>query len=140
MRDAIPSSSAMRRPSLCECSMQSSTGSPTSSSPSAATSSRFPRSEEHTSELQSLTNLVCRRRASPSFPYPTLFRSVLTGNRLVTVRYATPKPVRAFAEHARRDPELVRDASTVLVRMLDAIIDRLADELESVSGDIEQIS
>ncbi|MFL6755603.1 MAG: magnesium transporter CorA family protein [Sphingomicrobium sp.] len=65
---------------------------------------------------------------------------VLTGNRLVTVRYATPKPVRAFAEHARRDPELVRDASTVLVRMLDAIIDRLADELESVSGDIEQIS
>jgi len=65
---------------------------------------------------------------------------VLTGNRLVTVRYATPKPVRAFAEHARRDPELVRDAPTVLVRMLDAIIDRLADELESVSGDIEQIS
>src|SRR3954467_3062277 len=65
---------------------------------------------------------------------------VLTDNRLVTVRYATPKPVRAFAEHARRDPELVRDAPTVLVRMLDAIIDRLADELESVSGDIEQIS
>jgi magnesium transporter len=65
---------------------------------------------------------------------------VLTDNRLVTVRYATPKPVRAFAEHARRDPELVRDAPTVLVRMLDAIIDRLADELEAVSGDIEQIS
>jgi len=65
---------------------------------------------------------------------------VLTDNRLVTVRYATPKPVRAFAEHARRDPELVRDAPTVLVRMLDAIIDRLADELESVSGEIEDIS
>jgi magnesium transporter len=65
---------------------------------------------------------------------------VLTDNRLVTVRYATPKPVRAFAEHARRDPGLVRDAPTVLVRMLDAIIDRLADELESVSRDIEEIS
>ena len=65
---------------------------------------------------------------------------VLTDNRLVTVRYATPKPVRAFSDHARRDPELVRDASTALIRMLDAIIDRLADELETVSGDIEQIS
>ena len=65
---------------------------------------------------------------------------VLTDNRLVTVRYATPKPIRAFSEHARRDPELVRDAPTVLIRMLDAIIDRLADELETVSGDIEQIS
>ena len=65
---------------------------------------------------------------------------VLTDNRLVTVRYATPKPVRAFADHARRDPALVRDAPTVLVRMLDAIIDRLADELENVSGEIEQIS
>ena len=65
---------------------------------------------------------------------------VLTDNRLVTVRYATPKPVRAFAEHARRDPQLVRDAPTALIRMLDAIIDRLADELENVSGEIEQIS
>jgi len=65
---------------------------------------------------------------------------VLTDNRPVTVRYATPKPVRAFSEHARRDPGLVRDAPTVLVRMLDAIIDRLADELESVSRDIEQLS
>jgi magnesium transporter len=65
---------------------------------------------------------------------------VLTDNRLVTVRYATPKPVRAFSDHARRDPNLVRDAPTALVRMLDAIIDRLADELENVSGDMEQTS
>jgi magnesium transporter len=65
---------------------------------------------------------------------------VLTDNRLVTIRYATPKPVRAFEGHVRRDPDLARDAPTVLVRLVDAIIDRLADELESVSGDIEQIS
>ena len=31
---------------------------------------------------------------------------VVTDSRLVTIRYATPKPVRAFAEHARRDPGL----------------------------------
>jgi magnesium transporter len=73
-------------------------------------------------------------------PTTTPISFVLTDNRLVTVRYATPKPVRVFAEHARRDPSLVKDAPTVLVRMLDAIIDRLADELENVSGEIEEIS
>jgi magnesium transporter len=65
---------------------------------------------------------------------------VLTDNRLVTVRYATPKPLRAFADHALRDATLVKDAQTALVRMLDAIIDRLADELESVSARMEELS
>ena len=65
---------------------------------------------------------------------------MLAGNRLVTVRYATPKPVRAFAEHARRDPELVRDAPTALIRLVDAIVDRLADEIENVSETMEELS
>ena len=73
-------------------------------------------------------------------PRTTPISFVLTDNRLVTVRYATPKPLRAFAEHARRDPSLVKDAPTALVRMLDAIIDRLADELEELSGELERIS
>jgi magnesium transporter len=73
-------------------------------------------------------------------PATTPVGFVLSGNRLVTIRYATPKPVRAFSDHVRREPELARDAVTVLVRMLDAIIDRLADELEHLAGEIERIS
>ena len=46
----------------------------------------------------------------------------------------------AFADHVRREPELARDALTVLVRLLDAIIDRLADELEGSGAEIEAIS
>ena len=65
---------------------------------------------------------------------------VLSDNRLITIRYANPKPVRAFIDHVRREPELARDAATVLVRMLDAIIDRLADELETLSEEMERIS
>jgi magnesium transporter len=65
---------------------------------------------------------------------------VLSDNRLVTIRYATPKPVRAFIDHVRREPDLARDASTVMIRLIDAIIDRLADELENLSGEIEKIS
>ncbi len=65
---------------------------------------------------------------------------VLSGNRLVTIRYVTPKPVLAFIHHVRREPELVRDALTVFLRLLDAIIDRLADELEDAGSEIEKIS
>lgn len=73
-------------------------------------------------------------------PSSTPISFVLTDSRLVTVRYATPKPVRAFADHVRREPDLARDAPTVLVRLLDAIIDRLADELEKVGAEFERIS
>lgn len=65
---------------------------------------------------------------------------VLSADRLVTIRYATPKPIRAFVEHVQREPDLVRDAPTALIRLLDAIIDRLADELESLGGEVERIS
>ena len=73
-------------------------------------------------------------------PSATPMGFVLTRDKLITVRYGMPKPVRAFSDHARREPELVRDAWTVLVRLLDAIIDRLADELEEAGAEIERIS
>ena len=73
-------------------------------------------------------------------PTTTPIGFVLADNRLVTIRYATPKPLRAFIEHVQREPDLVRDAETALVRLLDAIIDRLADELENLSGEMERIS
>jgi magnesium transporter len=73
-------------------------------------------------------------------PASTPIGFVLTDDRLVTIRYATPKSVRAFAEHVRREPGLVRDASVALVGLLDAIIDRLADELESTGADYEDLS
>jgi magnesium transporter len=65
---------------------------------------------------------------------------VLADQRLVTVRYASPKPVRAFSDHARREPAIVSDALTALCGLLDAIVDRLADELEKVGAEIEKIS
>ncbi|HKH27530.1 MAG TPA: magnesium transporter CorA family protein [Sphingomicrobium sp.] len=65
---------------------------------------------------------------------------VLTRDRLVTIRYVTPKPLRVFAGHARRDKSLVQDNLTALHFLLDAIIDRMADELESVGAEIETIS
>ena len=51
-----------------------------------------------------------------------------------------PKPIRTFESHARRDPQLVCDGPTALVRLLDAIIDRLADEIEKVTDTMEALS
>jgi magnesium transporter len=65
---------------------------------------------------------------------------VLTTNRIVTLRYANPKSLRAFTAHVGRDGGLVRDAPTALLRMLDSIVDRLADELELVGSSIEGLS
>jgi magnesium transporter len=73
-------------------------------------------------------------------PTTTPIGFVLANNRLVTIRYATPRPILAFSDHVRREPELARDSTTVLARLLDAIIDRLADELEGIGTEIEQIS
>lgn len=65
---------------------------------------------------------------------------VLTAERIVTLRYAAPKSLRNFISHVGRDPTMVRDAPTALLRMLDSIVDRLADELELVGTSIEGLS
>ncbi len=65
---------------------------------------------------------------------------VLTDDRVVTLRYATPKSLRAFIAHVGRDRDLVRNAPTALFRLLDSIVDRLADELELVGSNIESLS
>ncbi len=77
---------------------------------------------------------------SEGVPATTPLGFVLTDNRLVTVRTRTPKPIAIFSEHVKREPELARDAVTVLVRLLDAFIDRLADELEALGDELETIS
>ena len=65
---------------------------------------------------------------------------ILTETYLVTVRYADPRPFRMLAEHWKREPELATDGGQMFVRLLDAIVDRLADELERSSAEIEKIS
>src|SRR5207302_1683243 len=68
---------------------------------------RSARSEEHTSELQSRENLVCRLLPPPSstlFPYTTLFRSCLPGCRLCRPRRFLRRGLRLWF---RRKPSLV---------------------------------
>lgn len=65
---------------------------------------------------------------------------ILTDRLLVTVRYADPKPFIVFHEHLCAEPEIGSDALSILARLLDTIVDRLADELESTAKQMEDVS
>lgn len=65
---------------------------------------------------------------------------ILTDKCLVSVRYIDPKPFILFAEHIYAELDLEVDPRTMFVRLLDTIIDRLADEFEVAGNEIEAIS
>jgi len=73
-------------------------------------------------------------------PKTTAVTFILSGHRLVTVRYDDPRPF-AIVEHklARACPAKVT-GDDVLMDLLDAIIDRSADILERVGGEVDQVS
>ena len=65
---------------------------------------------------------------------------ILIGQRLVTIRYANPLPFRAFAAQCQRQADPAGSGEAMLIGLLDAIIDRLADVLERVQHDMNQVS
>src|SRR5215475_12535754 len=73
-------------------------------------------------------------------PKTTAVSFILSGHRLVTVRSDDPRPF-AIVEHklARACPAKVT-GDDVLMDLLDAIIDRSADILERVGGEVDQVS
>ena len=65
---------------------------------------------------------------------------ILTDKLLITVRYIDPTPFVLFADHIYAEPDLDWNARSMFVRLLDTIIDRLADEFEVAVNEIETIS
>jgi magnesium transporter len=71
-------------------------------------------------------------------PVSTPVSFVLTKDKLITVRYADPRPFRAFVDRLEREPSLCTSSTMTLIHLLDAIVDRLADVLEVVQSDIDK--
>ena len=65
---------------------------------------------------------------------------VLTQDRLVTIRYHAPRPFKVVPAHANRGAIGCHDGAYVLIALLEAQIDRLADVLERASVDFAKIS
>jgi magnesium transporter len=82
--------------------------------------------------------LMCHSDTMTPKTTPVTF--ILAGHRLVTVRYDAPRPF-AIVEHklGRQCPPKVNGES-VLMDLLDAVIDRAADIQERVGAEIDQIS
>ena len=82
--------------------------------------------------------LMCQ--ADTATPKTTPVTFILSSHRLVTVRYDDPRPF-AIVEHklARACPPKVAGES-VLMDLLDAVIDRAADIQERIGAEVDQIS
>jgi len=65
---------------------------------------------------------------------------VLAPQRLITLRHHAPRPFTTFPQRAQQAPIGCATAQGVLLGLLDAIIDRLADLLERIARDIDGIS
>ena len=65
---------------------------------------------------------------------------VLAGQRLITVRYHEPRAFHTFATRAEKAASGYETGEGVLLALLEAIVDRLADILERAGRDIDRIS
>lgn len=74
-------------------------------------------------------------------PIKTPVTFIVKGPTLVTVRYAEPRPFRAFAVRAQRGGSVsVKTGELVMLGIIEALIDRIADSLERVGNDVDAIS
>lgn len=65
---------------------------------------------------------------------------ILSGRRLVTIRYTEPRAFAGFPARAEKTQLGLKDGQDVLMALLEAVVDRLADILERVGRDIDQLS
>jgi magnesium transporter len=65
---------------------------------------------------------------------------ILAGNRLITVRYAEPRAFTIFAARCNRSEPDLKSGSAVLIGLIETIIDRLADFIERIQGEVDALS
>ncbi|WP_353644936.1 magnesium transporter CorA family protein [Mesorhizobium sp. WSM2239] len=65
---------------------------------------------------------------------------VLSENRLITIRYHEPRAFQTFPMRAEKADTGCTSGETILIALLEAIVDRLADVLERASREVVEIS
>src|SRR6516162_4269800 len=82
--------------------------------------------------------LMCQ--SDTDAPKTTAVTFILAGHRLITVRYDEPRPFTIVGIKLGRvcSPQITGE--TVMMELLDAVIDRAADILERIGADIDQVS
>ena len=73
-------------------------------------------------------------------PQSTQVTFILAGHTLVTNRYTDPLPFRRFTTYAETHPAVCSSTQQLLAGLLEAVINRIADVIERVGADLDQIS
>ncbi|MBY0531662.1 MAG: magnesium transporter CorA family protein [Xanthobacteraceae bacterium] len=73
-------------------------------------------------------------------PGTTAITFIIAGNKLVTVRYDEPKPFSYLAGKLSKACAANTSGPSIMVELLDAIIDRVADILERLAAEVDKVS
>jgi magnesium transporter len=73
-------------------------------------------------------------------PKTTPVTFIISGHRLITVRYDEPRPFMIVGNKLARNCSPTVTGESVLMDLLDAVIDRAADILERIGSEVDQIS
>jgi magnesium transporter len=82
--------------------------------------------------------LMCQSDTASPKTTPVTF--ILTAHKLVTVRYDEPKPFSLISNKLARACAPTVSGETIMMDLLDAVIDRAADILERAGADIDKVS
>ena len=82
--------------------------------------------------------LMCQ--SDSDTPKTTAVTFILSGHRLVTVRYDAPKPFALVENKLARSCSPQITGEMIMVELLDAVIDRCADILERIGADVDTVS
>src|SRR5262245_8432459 len=73
-------------------------------------------------------------------PVSTAVTFILVGQRLVTNRYLDTKPFQQFIAYAEKHPAACLNPLTVLAGLVEAFTERIADVLERIGADLDNLS
>jgi magnesium transporter len=82
--------------------------------------------------------LMCQSDTDTPKTTPVTF--IISGHRLITVRYDEPRPFMIVGNKLARICSPTVTGESVLMDLLDAVIDRAADILERIGSEVDQIS
>src|SRR6267142_2214505 len=82
--------------------------------------------------------LMCQ--SDTASPKTTAVTFILSGHKLVTVRYDEPRPFALISNKLARSCAPTVSGESIMMDLLDAVIDRAADILERAGADIDRAS
>jgi len=73
-------------------------------------------------------------------PKTTPVTFILAGARLITLRYAEPRAFALFVSRCNRSESDLTSGAAILIGLIDAIVDRMADFIERIQEEVDALS